>query len=352
MNRQRTGRQLIVLGMVLACAVACNKASDVVPDWFGGFKKPANFPDPVYDLSANPVSKAGFELGRKLFHDPLLSRNNTISCASCHIQSSAFTHHGHDVSHGIDDKLGTRNAQPIMNLAWSKNFFWDGGVFHLDMLPIAPIENPVEMDETLANVLTKLRQHAQYPQLFEKAFGDSDITTANFLKALSQFMLMAVSSNAKYDKVMRGEAGITFTADEEAGYAVYQQHCSSCHTEPLFTDQSFRDNGLGPNPINDRGRYEITLNEADRYTFKVPSLRNLRYTAPYMHDGRLLTLDAVIEHYRHEVRETPNVDPLLRHPDGSRGIVLSENEKKQLMAFLGTLNDEEFVTNPIMGIEN
>src|SRR5690606_14328665 len=352
MNKRRTGRQLIALGMVLAGAVACNKAADVVPGWFGGFKKPANFPDPVYDLSTNPISQEGFELGRKLFHDPLLSRNNTISCASCHIQSSAFTHHGHDVSHGIDDKLGTRNAQPIMNLAWSRTFFWDGGVFHLDMLPVAPIENPVEMDETLANVLTKLRQHKQYPQLFEKAFGNSEITTANFLKALSQFMLMAVSSNSKYDKVMRGEAGVAFTGDEQAGYVLYQQHCAGCHVEPLFTDQSFRDNGLGPNPVDDRGRYEITLDNADRYRFKVPSLRNLRYTAPYMHDGRLLTLDAVIEHYRHEVRETLNLDPLLRHDGGLRGITLSETDKGQLLAFLETLNDAEFVTNPIFRNEN
>ncbi len=352
MNSRRTGRPFAVLCLVLACAVACNKAADVAPDWFGGFKKPANFPEPVYDLNANPINQAGFELGRKLFHDPLLSRNNTISCASCHIQSSAFTHHGHDVSHGIDDKLGTRNAPPIMNLAWSKNFFWDGGVFHLDMLAIAPIENPVEMDESLMNVLAKLRQHTQYPRLFEKAFGSPEISTANFLKALSQFMLMAVSSNAKYDKVMRGEGHTAFTADEQAGYAVYQQHCAGCHAEPLFTDQSFRDNGLGPNPINDQGRYMITLNDTDSYKFKVPSLRNLKYTAPYMHDGRLLTLAAVIAHYRREVRDTPNLDPLLRNPDGSRGIVLSETEKTDLLAFLQTLNDEKFVTDPFLGVGN
>ena len=334
--------------MIVIWVLGCSKVADVAPEWFGGFKKPANFPEPTYDFTANPISKDGFELGRKLFYDPLLSRNNTISCGSCHIQSAAFTHHGHDVSHGVDDRLGVRNSMPVMNLAWSDSFFWDGGVFHLDMLSIAPIENPVEMDESLPRVLAKLRVHPEYPKLFERVFGSRGITTADFLKALSQFMLMTVSSDSKYDQVMRGEGGAVFTEDEQAGYLIYQRRCASCHAEPLFTDHSFRDNGIGPNPIDDRGRHDITLNETDRYTFKVPSLRNLKYSAPYMHDGRFLTLAGVIDHYHLEVRATPNLDSSLKNKDGSLGIALSANDKQRLLAFLNTLNDESFVINPML----
>ena len=335
----------IVILSLLLFVIACKKdnlLSEKI-DSFLGFQKPANFPEPVYKFSNNEVTKSGFELGRALFYESRLSRDNTISCGSCHIQSSAFTQHGHDVSHGIDDRLGTRNSPPIMNLAWNKAFMWGGGIYDLDLQPIAPITAHEEMDESLDNVLKKLGALPKYTALFKSAFGTEEITTARFMKALSQFMLMCVSSNSKYDKVMRKEAGTTFSALETEGYAVFKQKCSSCHAEPLFTDGSFRNNGLGAGPINDQGLYLATLKDADMYKFKVPSLRNLQYTAPFMHDGRILTLAGVLEHYNSGVQLNQNIDPVL---SGSRpGIALNESEKTSLTAFLATLNDEEFITN-------
>lgn len=336
-----TKKYWIILLLLASGCFACSK-SEVVAAWIG-FKQPSNFPVPVYNLAGNHITQAGFELGRKLFYEPRLSRNHTISCGDCHIQTSAFTHHGHDVSHGIDDRLGSRNAPPMMNLAWHTTFMLDGGVFDLDLQPIAPITNEVEMDETLDNVLKKLRDHPQYPALFKKAFGSEEITTAKMMKALSQFMVMLVSDNAKYDKVMRKE-GETFTAEEQAGYVLFQEKCNTCHKEPLFSDYSFRNNGIGVGPNSDEGRYVITLNAADKYKFKVPSLRNLAYTAPYMHDGRFYSLDGVLDHYAAEVQDMPTLDPLFKQ-NGKPGITLTAEEKKQLLAFLNTLNDKEFITD-------
>lgn len=332
--------------LVCLFVYACKKSDDVQEKavLFLGFQKPKNFPEPVYNLANNPITKAGFELGRTLFYDPRLSRDNTISCGSCHIQSSAFTHHGHDVSHGIDDRLGIRNSPPIMNLAWSKAFMWGGGIYDLDLQPIAPITTHEEMDENLENVLHKLRAIPTYRNQFKEAFGSDEISTAHLMKALSQFMLMCISSNAKYDKVIRNEGNISFSTIEQEGYQIFKDKCASCHTEPLFTDGTFRNNGLAPNAINDKGLYTATLLDKDLYKFKVPSLRNLKYTAPYMHDGRFLNLDAVLDHYVGQVQDTPNLDPILKKQT-SRGINLSNDQKTKLLAFLNTLNDEDFIHN-------
>lgn len=317
----------IVTLCFLAGMYACKK--DII-EAYVGFKNPLNFPAPVYHFATNTVTKDGFELGRKLFYETMLSANTTISCGSCHIQTAAFTHHGHTVSHGIFDRMGTRNAPPIMNLAWSTSFMWDGGVVDLDLQPIVPITNHVEMEETMANVLNKLRNTPPYPPLFKKAFGTEEITTSTFLKALSQFMVMCVSSNSKYDSVMRKEGGKLFTPAEEAGYNIFTERCSNCHKEPLFTDQSFRNNGISISNVNDEGRYLITQNDADRYRFKVPSLRNLAFTAPYMHDGRFFTLDAVLDHYTKQVQITPNLDVLLQQ-NSTPGILLNATERIKLV---------------------
>lgn len=329
----------IVITLLLAVVFSCRKE---FAETFTGFQNPEGFPAPVYHFSTNPVTKDGFELGRKLFYDKILSANNTISCGSCHIPTAAFTHNGHSVSHGIFDRLGTRNSPPIMNLAWNPTLMWDGGVFDLDLQPVAPITNHVEMDETMANVLNKLKSSASYPALFSKAFGTTEITTNNFLKALSQFMTMCVSNNSKYDSVKRSQS--VFTADEAAGYIIFKQKCNSCHTEPLFTDHSFRNNGLPPTTVNDKGRYMVTLNESDKYTFKVPSLRNLGFTAPYMHDGRFFTLDAVLDHYSMHMQPTQNIDPVFIQ-NGQTGIDISADERVKLLAFLKTLDDRAFVTD-------
>ena len=334
----------ILLSVFSLFIYACKKETAIQETLssFLGFKQPVNFPAPAYKMENNPVTEGGFLLGRALFYEPRLSRDNTISCGSCHIQSSGFTQHGHDVSHGIDDRLGSRNSPPIMNLAWNKTFFWDVGVFDLDLQPVNPITNPVEMDEKIEKVLLKLKQMPKYIQLFKQAFGTTEITNVRMMKALSQFMVMCVSANSKYDKVMRKEDAQAFTPDELAGYSIFKDKCSSCHTEPLFTDGSFRNNGIAAGPNNDEGRYLITLNPADQYKFKVPSLRNLSYTAPYMHDGRFLTLNGVLTHYTSEVKQTPNLDPVLQQ-NGRPGLVISGDDKFKLLAFLKTLDDKDFV---------
>jgi cytochrome c peroxidase len=329
----------IFILLFLAGFYACEK---IMMEDFIGFKKPDNFPEPVYHFETNTITRERFELGKKLFYETLLSANNTISCGSCHIQTSAFTHHGHTVSHGIEDRLGSRNSPAIMNLAWSTSFMWDGGIADLDLQSIAPITSHVEMDENMENVLRKLSATATYPALFKKAYGTDSITTATFLKSLSQFMLLCVSSNSKYDSVMRKDPGIFFTANESAGRLLVQQKCGSCHTEPLFTDHSFRNNGLAPAMVNDEGRYKITQLTADRYKFKVPSLRNLAYTAPYMHDGRLLTLEAVLDHYNGHVQSTENLDPLFMQ-NANIGIPITSDERIKILAFLHTLNDRSFL---------
>ena len=332
--------QFLVLLLLLGSIWACKETDDLDLLDFVGFKKSSHFPEPTYSFAITPLSQETFELGRKLFHDGILSRDHTISCASCHISQNAFTHHGHDVSHGIDDQIGIRNSSALINLAWSTSFFWDGGVQQLDLTPIVPIHNPIEMDENMENVVKKLKAHTQYPVLFEQAFGTKNITSIQVFKALSHFMVMLVSDNAKYDKMKRNEA--TFTAEEANGYQIFQSKCNSCHQEPLFTDHNFRDNGLGINPAKDLGRYEITSREEDKLKFKLPTLRNLQYTAPYMHDGRILTLQGVLNHYAKEVTQSANLDPILKN---NKGIPLDAKEMQELLAFLNTLNDELFVNN-------
>ena len=260
------------------------------------FKIPTGWPKPNYDFSKNPLSEEGFQLGRQLFYDPILSKDSTISCASCHLQATGFTHVDHSLSHGIDGKIGTRNSMTMMNLAWSKTFMWDGGVNHLDVQAINPITSPLEMDETLANVVQKLQKSDKYKSLFFAAFGDENITGQRVLKALSQFELLLISANSKYDKVMRKEA--VFTNQEQNGYQLFKNNCASCHSEPLFTNGKYENNGIPlDTTLNDIGRQRITEKFEDYLKFKVPTLRNIQFTNPYMHDGRFLKLTEVIKHY-------------------------------------------------------
>ncbi len=331
-------KYLLVLLLIGILVGACTEKASNEPVVF---QKPSNFPTPVYNFDKNPITTEGFALGKALFNDPILSRDNSISCAECHNQNYAFTHHGHDLSHGIENRKGTRNSLPIQNLAWQKEFFWDGGVGDVDFVPLAPIENPLEMDEQIGKVLEKLRKTQYYPAQFKKAYGSSDITTQGFLKALSQYMLSLVSANAKYDQYLRKEA--TLTPDESAGLTLFNAKCAACHTGILFTDQSYRNNGLViQDGGDDVGRGRITEKKEDYYKFKVPSLRNVEVTKPYMHDGRFYTLEAVLDHYVTGVQQTPNLDPLLQQ-NVSLGIPLTATEKKQLVAFLKTLTDTQFL---------
>jgi cytochrome c peroxidase len=228
-----------------------------------------------------------------------------------------------------------------MNLAWTKHFMWDGAVNHLDVQALAPISHPAEMGEDIVNVVAKLNRSRRYPKAFLQAFGDSNVTGEFLLKALSQFQLTLISSNSKYDKVARKEPGFEFSEQEVAGYQLFKQHCNSCHVEPLFTSGGFENNGLPVDTsLNDWGRMLISGKKEDSLKFKVPSLRNLEYSFPYMHDGRFNTLSEVINHYPKGIHQSPTLSPSL-----GNGIVLDDREKVDLIAFLLTLTDKDFVFN-------
>lgn len=356
---------LAIMAALLALAVSCKKSTNDDPEpkpsdntptplqW----TKPSYFPDPVYDLSKNPLTVEGVELGKFLFYDGILSRTDNIGCGTCHQQQAAFTHHGHDLSHGVDDKIGTRNAPSVQNMAWNMSFFWDGGVHDMDMVPPVPIQNKVEMDERVANVIEKLKKtpvagatkQVDYPKMFKAAFGSDSITADRMMHALSQFMMTMISATSRYDYFVRGDVS-AMTAQEKCGLTIFKQKCASCHAGELFTDQKFRNNGLTPNRINDQGRYAITLNAEDRLKFKVPSLRNVGLTAPYMHDGRFTTLEQVLDHYANDkpgskdsIYVSPTLDPLLNAAGQKRGISLTSAEKQSIIAFLKTLNDDDFI---------
>jgi cytochrome c peroxidase len=332
-----------ILSLLVLFAYSCKPDPSFTPAKKAeiAFKVPANWPAPKYQFENNPLTTEGFELGKKLFFDTRLSRDNSVSCGSCHQPATAFAQIDHPVSHGVDDKLGTRNSPGLFNLNWHSGFFWDGGVNHIENQPIAPIENPVEMDEKITNVISKLNADPEYKKMFAAAFGDENITSQRIFKAFAQFMGMLVSSNSKYDKYMRGELGGNMTTSELNGLNVFKQKCASCHTEPLFSDFSYRNNGIPHTSVNDSGRAHITGAKEDMYKFKVPSLRNLKYTGPYMHDGRFRTLGEVLDYYATGIKPSPTLDPSLEH-----GIQISATEKEELLNFLATLNDEEFVKDP------
>ncbi len=313
--------------------------------WYTGdptFVTPKGWPQPNYDFKKNPITTAGFQLGRHLFYDPILSRDSTISCSSCHLQATGFTHVDHKLSHGIDGRIGTRNSPALMNLAWSRSFMWDGGVNHLDMQPLSPISSPEEMDETMVNVVQKLNASARYREMYQLAFGDNVVTGQHTLQALAQFALMLNSYNSKYDKYIRKEAGGEFTEQEVNGLALFRKNCASCHSEPLFTNQQFANNGLPVDTVlMDFGRIKITQKPVDSLKFKIPTLRNIQFTFPYMHDGRFKKLYEVVNHYTDGIQASKTLDTKLKKP-----IVLSPNEKTDLVAFLLTLTDREFLFDP------
>ncbi len=300
---------------------------------------PKGWPKPVYNFKRNPLSEDVVLLGRALFYDPILSKNNTISCASCHSQYNAFTHADHALSHGIYDSIGTRNSPTLMNLAWHKSFMWDGAINHLDMQALAPITHPKEMGERLDSLLVKLNRSKLYKSLVAKAYGDSIVKSEFVLKSISQFLLTLVSANSKYDSVMRHEAN--FTPQEKKGYVLFKNHCNGCHTEPLFTNLEFENNGLCVDDnLRDFGRLMITQNISDSFKFKVPTLRNIEFSFPYMHDGRFKTISAVLLHYTSPKCKTSSLSNLLKDP-----IKLNKEERVDLSAFLLCLTDKEFLFN-------
>jgi cytochrome c peroxidase len=294
------------------------------------FNYPEYFPKTKYDFSKNNLSKTKIELGRMLFYDPILSIDSTISCESCHSPYNAFSHTDHRLSHGINDKIGKRNAPPLFNLAWKSSFMRDGAVNHLDMQSLVPITDSLEMGNSLDNLLYKLKKNQKYITMFYEAFGDSTINLDRVLKSISQFELTLISKNSKYDRFRLGEDH--FSDQEIRGYELFKKNCSNCHKEPMFTNYKFENNFLDINQVLlDSGRFSITKNSDDFMSFEVPSLRNLSYTYPYMHDGRFSNLFEVLKHY-----SGPKFN----------SVSLTEKETIDIISFLLTLNDKEFILNP------
>jgi cytochrome c peroxidase len=313
------------------------------------FQISATFPIP--DLPRdNPLMVERVELGKKLFFDKRLSINDRQSCADCHSPEKAFTD-GRRTSRGTEGQLGERNAMPLFNLAWKNEFFWDGRADSLRQQVLQPMQNPLEMHQTLTNLVVKLA-HANdnYPALFTAAFGSPEITSEKISLALENYLLTLTAFDSKFDRVLSGQE--KFTPEEQRGFELfsteydprrgqYGADCFHCHGGPLFQSQSFANNGLD-DAFSDIGRAKVTGKTSDIGKFAVPSLRNVALTAPYMHDGRFQTLEEVVEHYCTGVKRSPTLDPnLARHPDG--GVPLSEEDKKSLVAFLKTLTDTKFL---------
>ena len=335
---------LVVLAVAMPYAFKSGdiKKQDYVPPTPLQLNIPKDWPKPAKNIYAtNPLTEQGFQLGKKLFYDGRLSKDGNFPCASCHQQFAAFATYDHDFSHGFNDKFTTRNAPPLFNLAWMPLLHWDGGINHIEVQPLAPLTAVNEMAENIDSVLKKLRKDTAYPKLFKAAFGSPLINSQRMLKALAQFTGSIISANSKYDKVLRGEA--TFTPAEQKGYTFFKAKCTGCHAEPLFTDNSFRNNGLDINPyLNDYGRMRITNNKSDSLKFKVPSLRNVALSFPYMHDGRFYSIGQAIDHYSKGINTNqPTLDSLLK-----KRITISNAEKNELTYFLITLTDTTLTKNP------
>ncbi|MBI3191258.1 MAG: cytochrome C peroxidase [Pedosphaera parvula] len=330
------------------------------------------FPPPPLPRD-NPLTDEGVELGRRLFHEPLLSINGKQACASCHQAEAMFIDAGRAFSLGAEGRAGTRNAMPLFNLAWKRAFFWDGRAPSLRAQVLMPIQNPIEMHESLSNVVAKLqssggqahsshsalrvpRSAFNYPALFERAFGSPEISADRVARALEQFLLTLVSYDAKFDRALQGRANLT--EEEKRGFQLFvteydprrQQYgadCFHCHGGPFFTTHGFANNGLDA-AFSDPGLAAVTAKDYDQGKFSVPSLRNVELTAPYMHDGRFKTLAEVIGHYSTGVKRSDTLDPnLAKHP--AAGLNLSAADKQALVAFLKTLTDETFRAKHLAG---
>jgi cytochrome c peroxidase len=299
-------------------------------------KTVAGFPKPFYDFKNNTLTPEIFTLGRKLFYDPILSRDSSISCGTCHQRIAAFAHIDHTLSHGINGLIGTRNVPALQNLIFRDAFMWDGGVNNLEVQAINPITNPLEMDEQLDHVLMKLQRNTEYVKLFKAAYNDSIINSERVLKSLTQFTGLMISNNSRYDKYKLGLD--TLSANETAGMKLFGARCANCHSGELFSDNSYRNNGIMPDTsLTDTGYGAITGLAADNYKFKVPSLRNVEMTYPYMHDGRFRTLEQVVDHYGNG-KYYAEFDQSMNKTAG-----LSKQERADIVAFLKTLTDKTFL---------
>ena len=301
----------------------------------------------------NPLTVEGVALGRRLFYDSILSADSSVSCATCHLPQLAFTD-ARAVSIGVDDVRGRRSSPSLPNVGdYYKGLFWDGRVGTLEEQAFHPVRDKTEMAMNWAEVENRLRNHPDYPVLFRRAFGierTSQIDSVLAARALAQFQRTLVSSNAKFDRVKRGEAA--FTAAEERGSHIFfdsspalpVSECVHCHSDPLFTNLDFFNNGIMPpaeqRQTKDSGRVAVTGRLSDLHKFRTPTLRNIALTAPYMHDGRFSTLEEVIDHYASGGHFAHNVNPNVRV------LNLTDENKADLIAFLHTLTDSTALLNP------
>jgi len=303
----------------------------------------------------NQLTIQGVKLGRMLFYEKLLSRDGSQACADCHRQQDGFSDTSR-FSIGVELMPGKRQAMPVFNMAWHTNeFFWDGRAHLLRDQALKPIQDPLEMNETLPNVIAKLSNTQQYKDQFIRTFGSSEITPEKMALAMEQFMLSIVSNNSKFDRFLAGE--IQLTESEERGRLLFSTEynpffpeisgadCQHCHGGANFENDKYMNNGLDAEAaITDIGRQAVTLLPGDKAKFKVPSLRNVALTAPYMHDGRFKTLEEVIDHYNAGIQESSTVDPAILNTKQT-GLLLSQQDKEDLVNFLKTLTDDTFLNN-------
>ena len=343
---------LILLISLYSCSNSENspifKATPVdlnVPQIFSNL-----LPSPPIPLN-NPQTVEGIALGRELFYETLLSGDGTQSCANCHLAENSFTDPNR-FSIGITGAVGTRNSMPIFNLAWNveEKFFWDGRTITLENQALDPIENPIEMNNTWSNAVTTLQETSTYPNLFLQAFGTTTITKELVAKAIAQFERTLISGNSRFDQYLLGDES-AITTSEINGFNIFMDesrgdcfHCHGSDANPLWTDNDFHNNGLD-SFFEDIGLGMVSGDPLDNGKFKSPSLRNLAYTAPYMHDGRFATLEEVINHYSEGLVYSETIDPLMKNISQG-GALLTEADKADLKAFLLSLSEPEFTTNP------
>jgi cytochrome c peroxidase len=288
-----------------------------------------------------------------LFYDTRLSINNNQSCASCHSLNKSLSD-STQYSTGSEGSEGARNAMPLINLGWMNSFFWDGRSATLEEQAFLPVTDPVEMHETWPNAIAKLQADPSYPVLFKQVFGTAKIDSTMVVYAIAQFERTLIVGNSPFDKyLLTGSSGWSMTDEIAAyqGFALFMDEtkgdCFHCHGDsfnPLWTDNSFHNNGLDAS-FTDKGLGNVTGNPSDNGKFKTPTLRNLVFTAPYMHDGRFTTLDQVINHYSEGLQFSPTIDPLMKSV-GDGGVQLNPEEKGYLKMFLISLSDSSFNTNP------
>lgn len=345
-----------LLGVILLI-LACKKDKVEYEPTPYELKIPSHFPDMIIPED-NPMTVEGVALGRKLFYDTRLSGDNTQACATCHAPEHSFSD-PNQFSTGIDGLQGNRNSMALINLGWNQFFFWDGRAKTLEEQILQPVENPIEMHETWANVVAKLNADVEYKNMFFRAFNTTEIDKYYAAKAIAQFIRTMISGESKYDVMYKNENSIplsaeevailaTVTPEEFAGYDLFKSlngaDCFHCHNGPLMQVQKFSNNGLDAT-FTDLGRGEITGNPNDNGKFKVPTIRNIALTGPYMHDGRFATLDDVINHYSHGVQMSSTIDPLIEYASQG-GVQLDPAEKELLKKFLLTLTDYNFINNP------